>query len=55
VFNHAPAKLFMNTGSAQSGRPSMGAWVTYGIGPNATTCPGSSSSSPGPRGPAAGR
>src|SRR5829696_5614490 len=30
VFNHAPAKLFMNTGSAQNGRPSMGAWVTYG-------------------------
>ena len=27
-----PAKLFMNTGSAQFGRPSMGAWVTYGIG-----------------------
>ena len=32
VFNHAPAKLFANTGSAQFGRPSMGAWVTYGIG-----------------------
>ena len=32
VFNHAPAKLFMNTGSSQFGRPSMGAWVTYGIG-----------------------
>src|SRR6185436_732000 len=32
LFNHAPAKLFMNTGSGQFGRPSMGAWVTYGIG-----------------------
>jgi hypothetical protein len=32
VFNHAPAKIFMNTGSPQFGRPSMGAWVTYGIG-----------------------
>src|SRR3954469_12858482 len=32
VFNHAPAKLFMNTGSSQFGRPSMGAWVTYGLG-----------------------
>ena len=27
VFNHAPAKMFMNTGSPQFGRPSMGAWV----------------------------
>src|SRR5947207_11537199 len=32
LFNHAPAKLFMNTGSGQFGRPSMGAWVTYVIG-----------------------
>ena len=32
VFNHAPAKLFANTGSQQFGRPSMGSWVTYGIG-----------------------
>src|SRR5260370_9244511 len=32
VFNHAPAKIFMNTGSPQFGRPTMGAWVTYGIG-----------------------
>src|SRR5690606_32103586 len=29
LFNHAPAKLFMNTGSGQFGRPSMGAWITY--------------------------
>ena len=35
VFNHAPAKLFVNTGSPQFGRPSMGAWVTYGIGSEA--------------------
>src|SRR5262249_45096962 len=26
-FNHAPAQILMNTGSAQFGRPSMGAWV----------------------------
>ena len=32
VFNHGPAKFFMNTGSPLFGRPSMGAWVTYGIG-----------------------
>ena len=28
LFNHAPAKLFMNTGSGIFGRPSMGSWVT---------------------------
>src|SRR5687768_5057788 len=32
AFNHAPAQIFMNTGSQQFGRPSMGAWVTYGLG-----------------------
>jgi hypothetical protein len=31
-FNHAPGQIFMNTGSAQPGRPSMGSWVTYGLG-----------------------
>ena len=32
LFNHAPAKLFMNTGTGQFGRPSMGSWVSYGLG-----------------------
>jgi hypothetical protein len=32
AFNHAPAQIFMNTGSTQFGRPSIGAWVTYGLG-----------------------
>jgi uncharacterized protein (DUF1501 family) len=31
-FNHAPAQLFLNTGFAQPGRPSLGSWVTYGLG-----------------------
>ena len=31
-FNHAPAELLVYTGSPRSGRPSMGAWVTYGLG-----------------------
>lgn len=31
-FNHAPAQLLMHTGSARLGRPSMGAWATYGLG-----------------------
>lgn len=32
AFNHAPAQIFMNTGSVQFGRPSFGAWTTYGLG-----------------------
>jgi hypothetical protein len=32
AFNHAPAQIFMNTGSQQFGRPSFGAWTTYGLG-----------------------
>lgn len=31
-FNHAPAQLLMLTGSARLGRPSLGAWATYGLG-----------------------
>ncbi len=54
VFNHAPAKLFMNTGSAQAGRPSMGAWVTYGIGSAARDLPGFVVLQSGPRGPRGG-
>lgn len=54
VFNHAPAKLFMNTGSAQSGRPSMGAWVTYGIGSECRDLPGFVVLQSGPRGPRGG-
>ena len=54
VFNHGPAKLFMNTGSAQFGRPSMGAWVTYGIGSESTDLPGFVVLQSGPRGPRGG-
>ena len=31
-FNHAPAQLFFNSGSGQPGRPSIGSWVSYGLG-----------------------
>jgi hypothetical protein len=31
-FNHAPAQLFMQTGTGQFGRPSLGSWVAYGLG-----------------------
>ncbi len=54
VFNHAPAKLFMNTGSSQFGRPSMGAWVTYGLGSAAQNLPGFVVLQSGPRGPRGG-
>jgi len=39
-FNHAPAQIFMNTGHQIAGRPSMGAWVTYGIGSENIDLPG---------------
>ena len=39
VFNHGPAKLFMNTGFQAPGRPSMGSWVTYGLGSGAIARP----------------
>jgi len=54
LFNHAPAKLFMNTGSGQFGRPSMGAWVTYGIGSQSQNLPGFVVLQSGPRGPRGG-
>ncbi len=54
VFNHAPAKIFINTGAPQAGRPSMGAWVTYGIGSEAHDLPGFVVLQSGPRGPRGG-
>jgi uncharacterized protein (DUF1501 family) len=39
AFNHAPGQIFMNTGSQQFGRPSMGAWVTYGLGSESQNLP----------------
>ncbi len=39
-FNHAPAQLFVNTGSGIPGRPSMGSWLGYGIGSEANDLPG---------------
>ncbi len=40
AINHDPAHMFMNTGSQIAGRPSMGAWVTYGLGSESTDLPG---------------
>jgi len=54
VFNHGPAKLFTNTGSPRFGRPSMGSWVTYGIGSEVDSLPGFVVLLSGPRGPRGG-
>lgn len=40
AINHDPAHTFMNTGSQIVGRPSMGSWVTYGLGSEADDLPG---------------
>ena len=40
AINHDPAHMFMNTGSQIAGRPSMGSWVTYGLGSEAENLPG---------------
>jgi len=39
-FNHAPAQILLNTGFSQPGRPSMGSWVTYGLGSENQNLPG---------------
>jgi Protein of unknown function (DUF1501) len=39
-FNHAPAQIFMNTGHQIVGRPSMGSWLTYGLGSESGDLPG---------------
>ena len=38
--NHDPAHTFMNTGTAISGRPSMGSWINYGLGSESENLPG---------------
>ena len=39
-FNHGPAQVFANTGSQIVGRPSMGSWLTYGLGSETDELPG---------------
>jgi hypothetical protein len=38
--NHDPAHAFMNTGTVQKGRPSMGSWLLYGLGAETDSLPG---------------
>ena len=40
AFNHAPGQVLMQTGSTQFGRPSLGAWVLYGLGNESQNLPG---------------
>ena len=39
LFNHSPAQLFVNTGSGVPGRPSIGSWLSYGLGSEANDLP----------------
>ena len=54
AFNHAPAQILMNTGSQQFGRPSFGAWTTYGLGSESRNLPGFIVFSSGKKGPSGG-
>src|SRR5918994_5219320 len=38
--NHEPSMLMMNTGHTQVGRPSLGSWLTYGLGSENNNLPG---------------
>jgi hypothetical protein len=54
AFNHAPGQLLMNTGTQQFGRPSMGAWVVYGLGSETRDLPAFVVFSSGAKGPSGG-
>jgi hypothetical protein len=54
AFNHAPAQIFMSTGSQQFGRPSLGAWTLYGLGSESRDLPGFVVFSTGKKGPSGG-
>ncbi|CAM3868610.1 DUF1501 domain-containing protein [Aquirufa aurantiipilula] len=54
-FNHAPAQLLMHTGSARLGRPSMGSWVSYGLGSENQNLPGFVVLASGGKNPDAGK
>jgi Protein of unknown function (DUF1501) len=54
AFNHAPAQILMSTGSQQFGRPSIGAWTTYGLGCETQDLPSFVVFSTGSKGPSGG-
>ncbi|MGI8950270.1 MAG: DUF1501 domain-containing protein [Chitinophagaceae bacterium] len=54
-FNHAPAQLLVHTGGSRLGRPSMGSWVTYGLGTENQNLPGFVVLTSGGKNPDAGK
>ncbi len=54
AFNHAPAQILLSTGSQQFGRPSLGSWVTYGLGSETDNLPAFVVMSSGSKGPSGG-
>lgn len=54
-FNHAPAQLLLQTGYPRLGRPSMGSWVTYGLGSDNENLPGFIVLASGGKTPSAGK
>jgi hypothetical protein len=54
AFNHAPGQIMMNTGAQIFGRPSIGSWVTYGLGSDSEDLPGFIVFSSGSKGPSGG-
>jgi len=54
AFNHAPAQILMSTGSQQFGRPSLGSWVSYGLGSENENLPAFVVMSSGSKGPSGG-
>ncbi len=54
AFNHAPGQILMSTGSQQFGRPSFGAWTTYGLGSESENLPAFVVFSTGSKGPSGG-
>ena len=54
AFNHAPGQIMMSTGSQIFGRPSIGAWVGYGLGSESQDLPGFVVFSTGNKGPSGG-
>lgn len=54
AFNHAPAQILISTGSQQFGRPSLGSWVSYGLGSENQNLPAFVVMSSGLKGPSGG-
>ncbi len=54
AFNHAPAQIFMSTGTQQFGKPSLGAWVSWGLGSESDNLPAFVVFSSGNKGPSGG-